>query len=278
MKLLLLLILFPCLTFSQAISKEKIRKLKSCTVRVTIDGSSSMGTGFFIDNRGSVVTCWHVIESAIVVTQTQIIFKPIYIETSNNVKLLYSIHDSLILSNRFRDSATANDFCVLVPSTTIATESLTLGSYQNVSEGDEIYTCGYPLGMGDQFVTKGMLSTKLVSTILIDSLHTSSRMEGLLDLTLNKGNSGGAVMRLNPQSGEDYVIGIADYVVGPAGNAANKMIAELEQSQKNGRIEFSGIDPTAIQIALAKFISNTSIGIGGCVSIDHFCRIFCNSN
>ncbi|HEY8660489.1 MAG TPA: hypothetical protein VIL78_15750, partial [Hanamia sp.] len=57
----ILFVLFYGIRFcnSQSLSHDRIEKIKSCTVRITIQDRNSMGTGFFIDNAGSVLTCWH---------------------------------------------------------------------------------------------------------------------------------------------------------------------------------------------------------------------------
>ena len=88
----------------------------------------------------------------------------------------------------------AFDFCLLsIKSGTRKTAFLKLGDFNNVREGDEIYTCGYPLGMTHQFISKGILSSKYLNNKIRIELFGKgfdmARQEALLDITLNRGNS-----------------------------------------------------------------------------------------
>lgn len=86
-------LMLTCLLFSisivdaQSLTKERIEKLKSSVVRVTIEGSQSTGTGFFISPDGALLTCWHVISPSIIQDSTGLHFKKIFIETNSGQKI-----------------------------------------------------------------------------------------------------------------------------------------------------------------------------------------------
>jgi hypothetical protein len=60
---LLLIGFLPLFINAQSLSIDRINKIKNATVRILLaDGSS--GTGFLIGDKGTIATCWHVIDTA----------------------------------------------------------------------------------------------------------------------------------------------------------------------------------------------------------------------
>src|ERR1043165_8452245 len=57
---------FPSYLISQSLTKERIDKLKKSVVKISVEGTKSGGTGFFFSTGGDVLTCWHVIEPALI--------------------------------------------------------------------------------------------------------------------------------------------------------------------------------------------------------------------
>jgi S1-C subfamily serine protease len=66
MKYLLLLLLFPSLAIGQSLSTDRVSRLSKAVVKINTEGSTEMGTGFFFSEIGYPLTCWHVIQSAVV--------------------------------------------------------------------------------------------------------------------------------------------------------------------------------------------------------------------
>lgn len=270
---LLLLFVFQPLIKAQSLSPERIAKIKSSTVKVTIPNLNSSGTGFFFNKEGYIITCWHVIEPAVIVDSIlkNRRNKNIYVELNSGEKIEYTIAAYFLQAGY--QNAVAYDYCILVPlkSQKRIFPFLKLGNFNLTSEGQEIYTCGYPLGIPQQFVSKGIISTKYIdsSNIIIKDYKTKilmPREQALLDLTLNRGNSGGAIVKLGETFNDDEVIGIADFIINPMGSEADQLIKKFDQSYG---ISLQGVDPNFVFSKFTKILSSMSIGVSGCVSIKY---------
>ncbi len=199
-KILAFLTLSPIILLSQSLDADRVSKLKSSVVRVFID-DQARGTGFFISQDGWIATCWHVIESAIMVdtAKKNISLKKMIVELSSGEDIEVGIMTELLYNGYL--NAKAFDYCLLKiqvqPKTNFS--FLKIGSYSSIREGEQIYTCGYPFGIKQQVIASGMLSTKWTDTLKLTrkSYPDSSLIRNVawLDLTMNKGNSG--VLSLN---------------------------------------------------------------------------------
>jgi S1-C subfamily serine protease len=259
--------------FSQSLNQDRVAKIKACTVKIIIEGNGSIGTGFFVNPNGTLLTCWHVIEPALIRdinTNAITGFRKIFIVLNNNEKLQVDMPIKLI--TQAYNSALAYDYCVLFPILAHSPfQFLKLGNFDNLHEGQEVYTCGYPLGIEQQFITKGIVSTKYIDTnnsiTNAGSVTKFPRSQALLDLTLNKGNSGGAVIAIGQSIDDDVVIGIADFIINPIGGNAEALATMLKG--RSGGVFISGVDPNALFSNIIEVLNNTSIGVSGCVSINH---------
>lgn len=66
---------------------------------------------------------------------------------------------------------------------------------------------------------------------------------------------------------EDEVIGIADFIINPIGSQSGQLISDLNIA--SGGVTISGIDPNKTLSKIVGFISSTSFGVSGCVSIGY---------
>lgn len=269
---LFLFVLFFCFAKSQSLDAVRVNRIKSATVRILIDSSSSAGTGFFVGNDGTVATCWHVVTPALRfdTAAKQVRVRRIFAQLNTGEKIELGIINQFLYKGY--ENALAYDYCLLIPlvKTKRQFPFLKMGDYGNVSEGDEIYTCGYPLGIPQQFISKGMVSTKYVDSSIYlltpsDTLY-KPRMQCLLDLTLNSGNSGGAIVKVGLTPDADEVIGIADFVINLTGEKAGGLVREWGKSAGAGPDER---DINRTNAYFREMLSNTSVGISGCVSIQH---------
>lgn len=275
-KLSVVVLLCPYILFGQSLSKERIQKLKNCVVKVVVEGGSSVGTGFFISVNGEVLTCWHVIQDAIKTDSLGQILdvKHIYAEKVNKEVIEMKIPIEYFIKKNI--NAVSYDFCVLSPAkpSITKTDFLRLGTFEEIEEGDEIYTAGYPLGLPNQFISKGILSTKYIdSSIVLSNKNQIKRSVALLDLTINKGNSGGPIIMLGKNINEDKVIGIADFLITRNGPVAETLIKELNDRKMDIKIDDGKgnlLYLTEIFKIFAEAIAYSSNGISGCVSINHF--------
>lgn len=273
---------------SQAIGQvslgvERVQKLKKGVVRILIDGKPS-GTGFFVDKDGKVATCWHVIESALSLDTVKKVLniKKLEIELHDSSKYEYGIV-TYYLKNGNRD-AVAFDYCLLG---TIrgkekpkGFEYFNLGIFSEVNEGDAVYTCGYPLGIKQQFISTGILSSKWVNLNHFTSAGKPDSMlreVAWLDLTINKGNSGGPVIKIGDKPEEDKVIGMASFILTPFGsqldtlaNIANKMkqFGDFGMAMSRNGENYSLGQAESFEL-IATALSSNSVGISACTSIDY---------
>lgn len=274
---LIFILLFSASIFSQSLSSDRIARIKSATVRVIGEGGISIGTGVFVNKDGLLITCAHVVFPAFQKG------KRIYIEFNNKDTVGVGLPDIFVNDTMFFRKAIAYDFCILSPLRPITTKFsvLKFGDFESAAEGDDIYTCGYPLGSPLQFISRGMISTKYINEInsvqQLGKIYRFPRKEALLDITLNKGNSGGAIVKVGRTIDEDVVIGLADFGLSPMGNKADSLIQSLGNSR--AFIEFRTFDssgktiskqnPNEIAILFAQALDNTSIGVSGCIAINY---------
>lgn len=114
----------------------------------------------------------------------------------------------------------------------------------------------------------GTLSTKWVDTFNVKEFnHPFPRDVAWLDLTMNRGNSGGPIVKMQSNSDDDLVIGIATFILNP-------YAAEAEKAAYNsisGGIDIRGSSFSSAETfaLLTTAIANNSIGVSGCISIDH---------
>jgi serine protease Do len=256
--------------YSQSLSQERISKIKNATVRITIDSTSSVGTGFFVANDGTIVTCWHVVKPAIVSLNN---IHKVFVELNSGEKL-----EALIFgpSDSFVKACIIYDFAVLyLKNKPIENISfLNIGNYSDLAEGESVYTCGYPLGIKQQFVSVGIESTKYIDTITysINGIAKDKKLreQSLCDLTLNEGNSGGAIVKLGNTPNEDKVVGIADFIIIPYAQTLRGLTDTIKERLKYGDIGINGIPAMATSQLFSDALSQASNGISGCVSIDYF--------
>jgi S1-C subfamily serine protease len=263
---------------SQSLTSERVAKIKRATVRITIANDNSMGTGFFVDENGYILTCWHVISPSIIINNNQIVgVKQIYAELNDGSIIKVAIPMIFFGDPNLNKNAIGNDFCLLVPMDKILrrTDYLKVGEFDEVKEGDEVYTCGYPIGIRQQFISKGIVSTKYPETSIVtyNGLRNAiPRSVALLDLTLNKGNSGGAIVKIGKTIDDDEVVGIADFIVTPMGGIADSLINSFDSSEKYFSVTMGGVDPVKTFSLMTKLISSLSIGVSGCISLDYYLR------
>jgi serine protease Do len=275
--LFILACLLPIISFSQSLTPERVAKIKSATVRITIESKNNMGTGFFINSDGDVLTCWHVIKPSLKFdTDGKLIgFHKIFIELNNGTKYEVKLAPNFYDNPKIWVNAIAYDYCYLYLVKNIKKKfeflNLKVNEYESSFEGQEVYTCGYPIGITQQFISKGIISTKYIdSNNVVDSLGVlvkKPRNQALLDLTMNRGNSGGAIIKLGKTINDDEVIGIANFIINPVGGKADSLINQYNNSQG---VKVNDIDITQTFGEIIDYLSSTSIGVSGCVSIDHY--------
>jgi serine protease Do len=167
--------------------RELVNQIGEAVVQVRTP--SGLGSGFFLNEEGFLITNFHVIES-----ETQISVE-VYHQTDGQLDRKTYKQVRIIALNKFADLALLKVDDKDAP----RFKSVPLGSADVLSVGETVFAIGSPLGL-ERTVTEGILSTK------------TREMGGLLYLQttaqINPGNSGGPLFNL---SGE--VIGVTNMKV-----------------------------------------------------------------
>ncbi|MCW3088504.1 MAG: hypothetical protein JWQ78_1890 [Sediminibacterium sp.] len=271
-KLWVILLCVPVFLAAQSLSPERVAKVKSATVLISIEGITATGSGFFISQAGELLTCWHVIEPAFIRDSAgnMTALRRIFIQYADGANAEVSI--PAIFYRQLYIQARSKDYCLLSPVQKLQKSFgfYRPGDFSKLNEGQELYSCGYAVGMTQPFVSRGILSTRytdssgFVSNNGVD--EKVLREVALVDLTINKGFSGGPIIKMGATIEEDEVIGIANFLLSPFGQVANEVNSLLARTQAD--------ENTETILKLLKYLSavndNESHGIGACLSINHF--------
>ena len=160
--------------------------------------------------------------------------------------------------------ALSKDYCILeveckdlIP--------LPLGRFTDAYEGADVYLCGFPLGINQPVVSVGMLSTKWITSGYLN--QGGSREVAWLDITMNRGNSGGPIVLMGEEPEGDKVIGIASFGLNPFADPAEQLIEIVRTFP--GSAVLMGVDFKRFATLIGAALSSNSLGVSGCVSIDY---------
>lgn len=174
---------------------EYVQK-RTVTISVELAGGTSTGSGFFIDDQGTVVTSYHVIDAA----------ESIAVEVSDGGK--YQV-DQIVDFDENLDIAvlkldiTGNDYLKIAE--------------EDARTGEEVYAVGSSLGFLNGTFSNGMVSTASRKIGIIDCVQTTA--------AISSGNSGGPLVNVY---GEVIGINAFSYTSGENLNLAVK-IHELDK-------------------------------------------------
>jgi S1-C subfamily serine protease len=189
------------------------------------------GSGIVIDNNGTILTNWHVVENA--------------------VKVTVSVEKGKAVEAKVLGKDPSNDLAVLrVPTGGLALHPLTLGDSSHVQVGDPVLAIGNPFDL-ERTLTTGVVSALQRQITAPNGFTISNVIQ--TDAPINPGNSGGPLLNANGE-----VIGINSQIeTGGSGdgsvgigfavpiNTAKSEIAELE---KGGTISVAYLGLTSLTI------------------------------
>jgi serine protease Do len=144
---------------------------------VQVRTPEGLGSGFFINAEGYLITNFHVIEG-----ETEISVE-VYHQSDGQMERETYKEVRIIAINKFHDLALLK----IEDKTAPKFKFTTLGSSDSLSVGDPVFAIGSPLGL-EQTVTSGILSTKTRQVEGELYLQTSTQ--------INPGNSGGPLFNL----------------------------------------------------------------------------------
>jgi len=144
---------------------------------VQVRTPEGLGSGFFINADGYLITNFHVIEG-----ETEISVE-VYHQNDGQLQRDTYKQVRIIAINKFHDLALLHIEDKNAPKF----KYITLGSSDNLSVGDSVFAIGSPLGL-ERTVTQGILSTKTRELEGELYLQTSTQ--------INPGNSGGPLFNL----------------------------------------------------------------------------------
>ena len=144
---------------------------------VQVRTPEGLGSGFFINADGFLITNFHVIEG-----ETEISVE-VYRQTDGNLDREIYKQVKIIAINKFHDLALLQIQDRNAPKF----KPVTLGSADALNVGDTVFAIGSPLGL-ERTVTQGILSTKTRELEGELYLQTSTQ--------INPGNSGGPLFNL----------------------------------------------------------------------------------
>jgi serine protease Do len=144
---------------------------------VQVKTPEGLGSGFFINDEGYLITNFHVIEG-----ETEISVE-VYRQTDGQLDRETYRQVKIIAINKFHDLALLHIEDKGAPKF----KSVTLGSSDALNVGDGVFAIGSPLGL-ERTVTQGILSTKTRELEGELYLQTSTQ--------INPGNSGGPLFNL----------------------------------------------------------------------------------
>ena len=273
----LLVLLMPLLSPAQSISPQRVAKLKASTVQVSVEGSLQTGSGFFISASGEILTCWHIIEPALKLDSAsgRVIFKKIYIRFADGEKQEVIIPE--VFYNKLYLNAVQADYCLLTPVKTLTKNFswFKLGDLTKINEGQELYSCSYPVNTAIPFISKGILSNKFIDSsayIMIGSTKQPIKREAaLLDMVMNAGQSGAPVIVFGATPEEDEVIGIANFLLSPYGYSLDKLSSTYADEKINDNDAMMAALSNSVK-QFAEVFGNSTTGISACLSINVFLR------
>ena len=187
----------------QPSSEQSIPTLISGVVTVWVDlgvkvekgvgfANRSIGSGFFIDERGYIITNHHVI--ADLVDPEYEGYGKLYIKVSHDTET--RIPAVVVGWDETLDLA-------LLKTEVTPPYVYSLGSSEDVSVGDQIYAIGSPVGL-ENTITSG-----IVSAFDRNLLYTASVMQ--IDAAINSGNSGGPLISMSGDVQGIVFAGLLEY-------------------------------------------------------------------
>lgn len=235
-------------------AKNIYKKVKKATVAIAAINKEEakepftiIGSGFCIDSEGIIITCRHVIEAMMAKTVSQQLEKKSPKKSDSQIRILEPVeiiipyvifYDTVSYKNELLAFPIQVKHMVAKIDSDIAGLSLwphlamqkgfpclEIEEYSNISEGDEVGICGFPLGnyLYRQLGTvTSSFSKGIISSIIPSPNVPLKYLRGFqLNISATNGNSGGPVFSLS--SGKVFGV-LSSAPVNTSGNAVQGII------------------------------------------------------
>jgi hypothetical protein len=162
------------------------------------------------------------------------------------------------------------DYCILEIRTPKKLLPVNLGNFKDIAEGSHVYIFGYPLISERPRISFGVIATKWTDPVV--SYYSQSLPEkrdntdiALLDISMNRGESGSPIVLMGNTPEEDRVVGIASFVTTPIDQEMKALVDAIKRYTEE---RYNVICTIELFQLLSKETGHKSIFINGCISID----------
>ena len=277
LSIVVMLLVHPAAAQDRAAMRERYRRIKESTVKMVVDGQRT-ASGFAV-GEDLVVTNFHVIQKAVPAPNDQIdigFAANIEVELQDGRRFAAKPHSSL-MEKKFKEESGKDVIAekkfkevlgkdvILLSISEKVLRPLKVGRFADVEEGDTIYLAGYPFGIDQVIVTRGVLSTKWKAPGNMG--QGGLRDVAWLDVSMTTGNSGGPVVVISDKPENDVVIGVANFVLSPFAENAEQLITIANSTP--GNVVMMGVDFKKFFAVVGSAIATQSHGVGGCIAIDY---------
>lgn len=248
---------------SENLFPQRFKQARESTVRILVNDIPA-GTGFAVTS-GLIATAFHVVQqiSAGNNGQTQIGYAAnIKVQLTDNREFIARPHSS-VLGHGLKEAVGKDIALLTVPINDL--RPVKLGRFAEIKEGDGIYLVGFPLGIEQPIIATGILSTKWKIKGYLG--QGDQRDVAWLDITMNKGNSGGPVFLIADDPAKDKVIGIANFILNPFSENAEKFAKVVADFP--GSVMLMDINFKEFSTLIGKALASQTHGVGGCIAIDN---------
>lgn len=214
----------------------------------------AVGSGFLVSRNGHILTCWHCV-ARFSIDQNGFL----QYEYPSNIVVRWNNteHRATITHRPSTDRPYTTDFAILKIDVR-DTPFLSLGSYSDARQGDQVCFMGYPFASSELYFGAGHIAAMHQRRSDQNRMVQYDVME--LDASINKGNSGGPLLHLPTRK----VIGIIAMRLGTI-TPTLEVLRNYLGLWPGG----SGILETGITELIYMAEQFTNVGLGTAVSIDY---------
>jgi serine protease Do len=250
--------------------EERSAKIRKSTVRIYVDGKPK-GTGFVLAENGLIATAFHVVAKIASTPHKQphiTYASSIKVQFDDGERLPAIVHKSCI--GKGLHGSILSDYAILEIKTTKKLHPLRLGTFNDIYEGAHVYLSGHPLVSDRPWISFGIVSAKWKDPVVsyYGQLFREKRNNteiALLDIPMNRGDSGGPIILIGDTPEEDRVVGIASFIMTPLDQELKALVNAINNYTEGRYDEVCTIELFQL---LRKELGCKSLFISGCISID----------